>query len=595
MPITAQPKAPDAVPYLFKWTPEPERPLRTPTPKVWSRPQQPIDSSSTLTLTPAEDPKREIHAVPPPESLKKWARPVAPPSNSKPSEISVLNSDLQSSIVPPAGRAALPPERLNKWSRPVAPPFNSKPPEISVLNSDSQPSIAPFATQKDSRSKNDASQPTSLSPGSDHANSSFTLAEDPHKAIGGAAPPPERLKKWSRPAALPSNIKQPEASVLKSDSQLPIASLAPRKVSQPRNNASQPTSLSPDSRHAKSSPALAETPVEHSSRAAPPPIMLKKWSRPVAPSSDSILPHTSVLNSESQPSIAPLAAQKVSQPQNKPTSLSPNSEHANSSPMLIETPAEHPSIAISAAPPPESLKKWSRPVASSNSILSQISALNLNSRPSMAPLAAQKISPPTPLSPVSDSANSSHKLEETPAEHPSRAIRAASHETLKRSKTLVPPSNSKLSETSVVRSDSQPSRAPPTIQKVLKPKSNASLRTSLIPDSDRANQSLKETSKPQTSPRLEFNSLVTDPDDEFADKRLRPDAHRRNQKSYLEGRGRFERVSKSLLLQSANALLSQKKASTVPKLIKARRMDVFIPSTISVAALATLLNVKLGT
>jgi hypothetical protein len=84
-----------------------------------------------------------------------------------------------------------------------------------------------------------------------------------------------------------------------------------------------------------------------------------------------------------------------------------------------------------------------------------------------------------------------------------------------------------------------------------------------------------------------------DPDNEFADKRLRSG---RNQKSYFEGRGRFERPpSKLLLQQSANIPLYKKKENTVPKIIKARRMDVFIPSTISVAALATLLNVKLGT
>ena len=70
---------------------------------------------------------------------------------------------------------------------------------------------------------------------------------------------------------------------------------------------------------------------------------------------------------------------------------------------------------------------------------------------------------------------------------------------------------------------------------------------------------------------------------------------RTNQKSYLEGRGREHVPSKVLLQQSANTPLSIKKASLVPKLVKARRMDVFIPSTLSVAALAKLLNIKLGT
>ena len=49
------------------------------------------------------------------------------------------------------------------------------------------------------------------------------------------------------------------------------------------------------------------------------------------------------------------------------------------------------------------------------------------------------------------------------------------------------------------------------------------------------------------------------------------------------------------MLQSANnPLAKKKKESMVLKLIKANRMDVFIPFTISVAALATLLNVKLA-
>lgn len=183
-------------------------------------------------------------------------------------------------------------------------------------------------------------------------------------------------------------------------------------------------------------------------------------------------------------------------------------------------------------------------------------------------------------------------MAETLAKNPSKAIRAALHETLKKSRPVVPPS--KLSERPL--RNSQSSRALPTALKVLKPKSNVSQRTSLIPDSDHSKQSLEETSRPQPPPRLEFSSsLDTDPDNEFADKRLRSDTYRRNQKSYFEGRGRFERVpSKVLLQQSANSPLYKKKESTVPKLIKARRMDVFIPSTISVAALATLLNVKLG-
>ena len=72
---------------------------------------------------------------------------------------------------------------------------------------------------------------------------------------------------------------------------------------------------------------------------------------------------------------------------------------------------------------------------------------------------------------------------------------------------------------------------------------------------------------------------------------------RTNQKSDLEGGGRFKHVpSKVRLQQSANTPLSGKKASLVPELIKARRRtDVFIPSTLSVATLAKLLNVKLGT
>ena len=637
--------------------------------------------------------------------------------------------------MPPAVRA-VPPETLKKWSRPVVPPSNNNLSEISVLNSDSQPSIAPLATQKDSQSKNSSFQPTSLSPDSSHANSSSTLAEDPHRAIG-AAPPLERLKKWSRPVAPPSNIKLSEISALKSDPRPSIVPLAAQKF---KNNASQPTSWSPDSHHVNSSPTLAETPAEHPSRVALPPETLKKWSQPVLSSilnsdsrpsiaslaaqkvsqpknelislslnsehtnslptlaetsaehpntaihaappsvtlnkwsrpSNSILSQIPALNSNSQLSMAPLAAQKVSQPENKPTSLPPDYDHAYFSPTLVETLAEHPNRTVSAAPPPESLKKWSRPVAPpSNNILPQIHALNSNSQLSMAPLAAQKVLQPTSLSSDSGHANSSPTLVETPAEHPNRVIRAVpAPETLKKwLRPATPPPNSKLSQKSVPNSDSQPSIAPlaqkvswrtslspdsdhanasrtlaktpvenrsrairaapyealnrsrpvaPSsnsklsflnsdpqrskaslmARKFLRRKNNVSQRTSLLPDSDRANQSLEETSLSQTPHRLEFGSSLDteDPDDEFVDKRLRPDAHRRNQKGYFEGKGRFERVSsKVLLLQSANNLISKKKASSVPKLIEARRMDVFIPSTISVATLATLLNVKLGT
>ena len=143
---------------------------------------------------------------------------------------------------------------------------------------------------------------------------------------------------------------------------------------------------------------------------------------------------------------------------------------------------------------------------------------------------------------------------------------------------------------------SQPLRASPTAhirhQEVSQPIISASRRTSLSPDSN-----FERLRKPKTPPRQELNiSLDTDP----ADKPLRPkrtDTHRRsNQKAYLEGKGRFECVSSKVFLQqSANAPLSKKKTTAVPKLIKARRMDVFIPSTLSVAALAKLLDVKLGT
>ena len=142
-------------------------------------------------------------------------------------------------------------------------------------------------------------------------------------------------------------------------------------------------------------------------------------------------------------------------------------------------------------------------------------------------------------------------------------------------------------------SNPQPS-SPAKHQKVSQP-------TSLSLESDLTNQSLEEPSllgSPETPRSQEFNSFDTDPD-EFDDKPLRPQAqHRSNNKDYFEGRGRFERVSSKVLLQqSANSPLSKKnkKASPVPKLIKARRMDIFIPPTLSVAALAKLLNVKLGT
>jgi hypothetical protein len=188
----------------------------------------------------------------------------------------------------------------------------------------------------------------------------------PHAAR--AAPPPEALKKWSRPVALPSNSK-PDP---------------------------QPSSRAID--------------------AAPPPEFLKKWSRPVALLSNSKLFEIPVLDSVSQPSRAHLAAQNVSQP----TSLPPNSDHANSSPTLAETPAEHPSRAIRTVPPPETLKKWSRPVTHhSSSKLSKTPVLDPDSQPSRVPLAAQKVSQPFSLSPDSDHANSSLTLAETPAEHPS--------------------------------------------------------------------------------------------------------------------------------------------------------------------------------
>ena len=500
-------------------------------------------------------------------------------------------------------RATPSPETLKKWSRPVAPPSDSVPSQTYVTNSNSRPSIAPIAAQKVSQPINNASQPTSLSPDFDHANSSPT-SEYPHRAIG-ATPPPETLKKWSRPVVPPSDSGPSQIAIPNLNFQPSIAPVAAQKVSQPINNAPQLTSLSPDSDHANSSPTLVEYP-HRAIRATPPPEMLKKWSRPVAPPSDSVPSQTSVPNSNSQPSIAPIAAQKVSQPINNApqlTSLSPDSDHANSSPTLVE----YPHRAIRATPP-EMLKKWSRPVAPpSDSVPSLISVPNSNSQPPIAPIAAQKVSQPfnnasqpTSLSPDSDHASSSPTSVETHAEKPHRAIHASPpSETLNELRPVVPPSNSILSRKSVHNSNSQSSMAPLAARKVSQPRSNTQ-PTLFSPDSDHADQSLEKKARLQTPPRQELSSSLdtnsVDEFDEFADKRLRPDAYRRNQKSYFEGRGRHERVtSKVLLQQSANAQLSKKKTSPVPKLIKARRMDVFIPSTLSVAALATLLNVKLGT
>ena len=130
----------------------------------------------------------------PSQGLNKWSRPAAPSTR-----ISVQSSESRPSLVPPAVRA---PQRLNKWARTVAPPSNSKPSEVSILNSESQLSIAPLPTLKVSHPKK---KPTSLSPGTDHANSSPTLLKDPHRTISAA--PPQRLNKWSRPAApLPSKL-----------------------------------------------------------------------------------------------------------------------------------------------------------------------------------------------------------------------------------------------------------------------------------------------------------------------------------------------------------------------------------------------------
>ena len=591
-------------------------------------------------MAPLEDPRSAMGVVVPPQRLNKWSRP-APPSNSKLSEASVLNSGSQPSIAPLAAQKvsqptnkptslspnsehanssptlaetpiekpsraiyAVPsPETLNKWARPATPPSSSKPSEMPTLNPDSQPSIAPLAAQRVLQPKNKL---TSSSPDSDHANSSPTLLEDPHSSVGTV--PPERLNKWSRPVApstskpseisvhnsesrpsmvppavraappqglnkwartvtLPSNSKPSETPTLNPDSQPSVAPLAAQKVLQ--------STSSPDSGHANSPTTLLEDP--HSAIGAVPPQKLDKWSRPAAPS-NSELSEVSVLNSGSQPSITPLAAQNVSQPKSKPTSLSPNSEHAKTSPTLAKTPAEQ-LRSVRAAPSPESLTKWARPVTPSNSVVSQISALNSNARRPVAPLTAQKVQ-------HSDHVSSSSTMAETPTEKPRIATSAAPRVILKKPRPVVTPSKSELSY-------SELSKAPRTAQRILNPNNNVSQRSSLIPDSNLAKKTLEDTSRPQIPPSLEFGlSSDTDPDDKLANKRLRS----RNQKSYFEGRGRFERVpSKLLAQQSANNPLSKKKEATVPKLLKASRMDVFIPSTISVAALATLLNVKLGT
>ena len=570
------------------------------------------NSSSTLAETFSEQSRRAIYAVPSPETLNKWTRPVALPPNSKPSETPTLNPGFQPSIAPLAAQkvsrpennltsppdssssptsledpriaiGAVPPQRLNKRSGPVAPPSTSKP---SVHNSESQPStVPPTVRAAPPQGLDKWARPVALPSTSKPSEISVHNSESQPSIIPPAvrAAPPQGLNKWARPVAPPSNSKPSEVPTLNPDSQPSVAPLAAQKVSQPKN---KPILSSPDSDHANTSPTLLEDP--HTAIGAVPPQRLNKWSRPAAPPFNDKLPKVSVLNSDSQPSIAPLAAQKASQPQNKPASLSPNSEHVNSSPTLAKTPAEQPSRSLRAAPSAETLSKWARPVTPpSDSIASQISALNSNARPSMPPLTTQKDRD-------SDYANSSSTL----AESPRIATSAAPREILKKSRPVVPPSNTELSDISIFNSDSQLSKVPRTAQRVLKPNNNVSQRSSLIPDSKHAKKSLEETRQPQTPPSLEFRpSLDTDTNDEFADKRLRSDSYRRNQKSYFEGRGRFERVpSKLLMLQSANnPLAKKKKESTVPKLIKANRMDVFIPSTISVAALATLLNVKLGT
>ena len=561
---------------------------------------EPANSSPTLV----EYPHRVIGTGPPPETLKKWSRPVAPPSDSVPSQIAIQPSiapladqkishpSQPTSLSPhsdPANSSLTlveyphrvigtgsSPETLKKWSRPVAPPSDSVPSQIVI-----QPSIA-LLDQK-------GFHPSQHTLHSDPANSSPTLVEHPHRVIG-AGPPPETLKKWSRPVAPPSDSAPSQISIQPS-----IATLADQKVSHP----SEPTSLSLHSDPANSSPTLVEYP-HRVIGTGPPHETLKKWSRPVAPS-DSLPSQISIASSNFQPSIAPLADRNVFHP-SEPTSLSPHSDPANSSPTLVE----YPHRVIGAGPLPETLKKWSRPVVLPSDSVPQTSVPNSNSQPSVAPLAAQKVlqpinnsSQPTSLSPDSDHANSSPRSVETPAESPHRSIHAAPpSETLNKSRPVAPHSSSILPRKPVLKSNSQSSTAPLAARKVSQPKSNAPHPTSFSPDSKHANQSPEKEVRPQTPPRQEFSpSLDTDPVDEFDDKRLRPDAYRRNQKSYFEGRGRFERVSSKVLLQqSANTPLSKKKTtSPVPKLIKARRMDVFIPSTLSVAALATLLNVKLGT
>ena len=166
----------------------------------------------------------------PSQGLNKWSRPVASPSTSKPSEISVHSAESQPSIVAPAVRAAFP-QGLNNWAQPVAPPSKSKPSETSILNSNSPLSITPLPTRKVSHPKNKL---TSLSPDSDHANSSPTLPEA--RAIGASL---QRRNNWARPVAPPSKSKPSEISFLNSDSQPSIAPLPTQKISHPKNKASK--------------------------------------------------------------------------------------------------------------------------------------------------------------------------------------------------------------------------------------------------------------------------------------------------------------------------------------------------------------------
>ena len=366
----------------------------------------------------------------------------------------------------------------------------------------------------------------------------------------------------------------------------------------------------------QSSPTSLETPAAgplRKIRTAPPPEALKKWSR-IAParSNSSQMP---ILDPNSQP-VSHAGHQKVSQPVNKHTLLSPESNQSleepirrpqqpmQSSPIMAEPPAASPLKEIRTAPSPEAPKKWSRPVTTNSS---QMPVLDTNSQPAP-PAGHQKVSRPinqhTSLSPDSNQSleepirrfqqpmQSSSTSVETRAASPQ--IRTAPPEAVKKwSRPVAPRSN--LSQMPVLDSNSHP--APPAgHHKVSRP---INQHTSLSPDS---NQSLEEPVRlesPEIPLSHNFNSLDTDPD-EFPDKLLRPqrtNAQRRgNQKSYFESRGRFERVSSKVLLQqSANNPLSKKKARPVPKLIKARPIDLFIPSTLSVAALAKLLNVKLGT